>query len=122
MITAIPQQQPPVQSDAATQVKYYASDDSIFVNNEYVIKGIAGKVLWRLLCSYAEERRVDFTNKEIRLDPLLELPDIKDNLEARLILLRKRLAERCDFLSIHNTGRGRFQLEVRRQFELRQFA
>jgi adenylate cyclase len=118
MITA--QLEPAPSGEAATQVKYYAADDSIFVDNEYVIKGVAGRVLWRLLRSYADERRVEFTNREIRLDPQLDLPDIKDNLEARLILLRRRLDERCGFVRILNTGRGRFRLEVERAFDLRQ--
>jgi adenylate cyclase len=116
MVTAQIEPTPP--AGPATQIKYYASDDTIFVDNEYVIKGVAGRVLWRLLRTYADERRVEFTNKEIRLDPSLDLPDIKDNLEARLILLRQRLTERCDFLGIQNTGRGRFYLDVRRPFEL----
>jgi adenylate cyclase len=111
----------PVQAaGGSAQVKYYRSDDSIFIDNDYVVKGVAGRVLWRMLRSYSDEHRVDFTNKEIRLDPLLELPDIKDNLEARLILLRRRLDERCGSLRIQNTGRGRFRLEVIQPFELRE--
>jgi adenylate cyclase len=102
------------------QVRYYPSDDSIFIGGDYVIKGVAGRVLWRLLRSYSDEKRVEFTNKEIRLDPNLELPDIKDNLEARLILLRRRLDERSDFFRIQNTGRGRFRLDVQQPFELRE--
>jgi adenylate cyclase len=112
----------PLPAGVEAQVKYYAADDSIFVDNEYVIKGVAGRVLWRLLRSYSDERRVEFTNKEIRLDPYLDLPDIKDNLEARLILLRQRLDERCGFLRIQNTGRGRFRLDVERPFSMREFA
>lgn len=103
------------------QVKHYAADDSVFVDNEYVIKGVAGRILWRLLQSYNDERRVDFTNKEIRLDPSLDLPDIKDNLEARLILLRRRLEGRLQgFIQIETAGRGRFRLNVQRDFSLRE--
>lgn len=63
---------------------------------------------------------MDFTNKEIRLDATLELPDIKDNLEARLALLRLRLEDCCGFLRIFNTGRGRIRLEVKRELVLRE--
>lgn len=100
------------------QVKHYADDDSVFIDNEYLIKGVAGGILWRLLRSYRDEGRTDFSNKEIRLDRTLDLPDIKDNLEARLILLRKRLEERCGWLRIEKSGRGRFRLAVERPLEL----
>ncbi len=109
-----------VPAEAPAVVRYYAADDSVFFDNEYLIKGVAGRVLWRLLQSYVAERRVDFTNKEIRLDATLELPDIKDNLEARLALLRRRLEDRCAFLRIFNTGRGRIRLEVKRELVLRE--
>ena len=105
-------------AEATVQVKYYVEDDSVFLDNEYLIKGVAGAILWRLLKVHEAEGRVDFSNKEVRLDPSLQLPDIKDNLEARLILLRKRLVERCDYLRIEKSARGRFHLNVTRPLEL----
>jgi len=50
--------------------------------------------------------------------PALPLPELGDNLEARLILLQRRLAERCSFLRIEKTGRGRFRLVAERGFRL----
>jgi len=108
----VPQEGKPVQ------VKHYSEDDSVFLDNEYLIKGVAGGILWRLLRDYQDEARVEFSNKEIRLDRSLDLPDIKDNLEARLILLRKRLEERCDYLRIEKVARGRFRLVVSRPLTL----
>ena len=99
-------------------IKHYRSDDSIFVNDAYLIKGIAGRILWKLLWIYDREQRVQFTNREIRLDESLQLPDIKDNLEARLILLRRRLADKTEVLRLVSEGRGRFRLDVRRPLVL----
>ncbi len=99
-------------------LKHYASDDSIFVDDVYLIKGVAGRILWKLARCHVEEGRRDFSNREIRLDASLELPDFKDNLESRLILLRKRLEERCGFLRLVRTGRGRFQFAPQRRLVL----
>lgn len=113
------QPEPRAQSGARpVQVKHYCADDSIFLDNEYLIKGVAGGILWKLVRAYQDEHRTEFTNKEIRLDQSLGLPDIKDNLEARLILLRKRLEERCDYLRIEKSARGRFRLVVTRPLVL----
>ena len=99
-------------------IKHYQSDDSVFIDDAYLIKGIAGRILWKLLRIHDSEQRVQFTNREIRLDTSLRLPDIKDNLEARLILLRRRLAEESKVLRIVPEGRGRFRLDVRRPLVL----
>jgi adenylate cyclase len=109
---------PPPAGGAAAMVRRFASDHSVFIGDDYLIKGVAGAILWKLLGEHARSGRVDFTNRELRLDPALRLPDITDNLEARLILLARRLAERCDFLGIDKTGRGRFRLRVGRPLKL----
>jgi adenylate cyclase len=97
---------------AATSVRFFAVDGSVFVDDEYLIKGVAGRILWSLLRQHEASGRVDFTNRELRLDPSLDLPGFKDNLESRLILLKRRLDERGVPIRIHKTGRGRFRLEV----------
>ncbi len=108
----------PADAPGTIQVKHYREDDSVFIDNEYLIKGVAGGILWRLLQMYRDEQRVEFSNKEMRLDQSLDLPDIKDNLEARLILLRKRLEERSADLRIEKVARGRFRLVVTRPVAL----
>jgi hypothetical protein len=48
----------------------------------------------------------------------VKLPDLGDNLEARLILLTRRLAERDAGIRIEKAGRGRLRLAVSRPLEL----
>jgi adenylate cyclase len=87
-------------------------------DEEYLIKGVAGRILFRVLSSYVAEHRDEFPSKEIRLDPDIGPPILKDNLEARLIALRQRLCERTAALRIEKTGRGRFRLEISRELLL----
>jgi adenylate cyclase len=99
-------------------IKHYRSDDSIFIDDAYLTKGIPGRLFWKLLQAFVGTGRAAFTNKEIRLDASMGLPDIKDNLETRLILLRRRLEERCSFVKLIPAGRGRLHLDVRRRLTL----
>ena len=99
-------------------VRRYARDNSVFLDDDYLIKGVAGAILWRLLQAYTREGRVDFSNRELRRDATIGLPDVTDNLEARLILLAKRLAERGGGLWLEKTGRGRLRLHVGRPVSL----
>ena len=104
------------------QVRHYRSNDSVFVNNAYLIKGVAGAILWKLLQDRQRQGRREFTNRELRLDRALRLPDVADNLEARLLLLQRRLAEQCPQLHIEKTGRGCFHFDTAGPVELEDVA
>ena len=80
--------------------------------------GVAGAILWKLVRERVAGRRAEFTNRELRLDASLRLPELSDNLEARLILLARRLEERVPSMRIVKTGRGRFRLDVSRPLQL----
>ncbi len=108
----------PPRTSGETRVRYYPSDDSIFVDDEYVIKGIPGRILYKLLHLHVEQQREEFTNKEIRLDPALRLPEYQDNLEARLILLRRRLEERTPAIRLDRIARGRLRLSLSQPIRL----
>jgi adenylate cyclase len=108
----------PQPAGAPLAIRHYPEQHSVFVDDDYLIKGVAGAILWKLLGAYAREGRTEFTNRELRLDPAIGLPELSENLEARLILLQRRLAERCAFLRLEKTGRGRLRLVVARPLRL----
>lgn len=101
---------PSGEAGGAVAVRHYPRDDSVFLDHEYLIKGVAGAILWRLLCEHHATGRTDFTTRELRLDRSLKLPDHAENLDARLVLLRRRLEERGACLRLEKIGRGRFRL------------
>lgn len=116
-----PVRDPDVEGSAVV-VRHYTENDSVFLGDDYLIKGVAGAIFWALVTDYVGERRSVFSNRELRLDPRIRLPDISDNLEARLVLLRRRLAERNACVRIEKTGRGRFRLRLSRPLELEEVA
>jgi adenylate cyclase len=98
-------------------VRYYRADDSIFVDHDYLIKGLPGRILWTLLREHAAGRTT-FSNKELRVNAALKLSVIRDNLESRLILLRNRLDEKACGIRLVKRARGLFGVEITGALEL----
>lgn len=113
---------PPVVTGPSLQVRHFRANDSIFINGNYLIKGVAGAIFWKLVTDFAQQGRTDFSNRELRLDPSLRLPEVTDNLEARLLLLQRRLTEHGPLIRLEKTGRGRFRLALQHPVELTEMA
>jgi adenylate cyclase len=109
---AVPAAEPSPTTDRPVRLRHYEADGSTFIDDAYVIKGVAGRLLWKLASEHAATGRREFTNREARLDPALGLPAFRDNFESRLILLKRRLEERSAPVRIAAAGRGRFELVV----------
>lgn len=109
----------PRPSGSPLTVRRYARDDSVFLDDEYLIKGVAGAIFWKLAQDAVLRQRTEFSTRELRLaGGELRLPEVQDNLGVRLLLLQRRLDERRAPVRIEKSGRGRFRLLLDRPLAL----
>ncbi|KQV48775.1 hypothetical protein ASC95_23065 [Pelomonas sp. Root1217] len=93
------------------RLRHYPRDHSVFINDEYLIKGVAGAIIAKLVRDQIDSGREAFSTRELRLaGGDLRLPEVQDNLGVRLLLLERRLAERDFGLHIERAGRGQYRL------------
>lgn len=101
-----------VPDGRSIRVVHHRIDDSVFVDNIYIVKGIAGAMLRLMLEWHLKDGRSEFTNREMRLTLGTRMPEIKDNLETRLLLLRRRLEEKNAPIQVARSGRGQVRLNA----------
>lgn len=114
-----PASAPAHASAEPVRIRHFARDHSVFIDDAYLIKGVAGAILWKLAGELTASGRAEFSLRELRLaGEALRLPEVQDNLSVRLLLLQRRLDERQAPLRIERTGRGRFRLLAARPLQL----
>ncbi len=113
-----PAKVPEAPAGMPLRLRRYMRDNSVFLDDVYLIRGVAGAILWKLVAEFQNSGRDEFTNRELRLAPELRLPDVQDNLEVRLLLLQRRLAEQNAAIQLEKAGRGRMRLVLSRAVTL----
>jgi adenylate cyclase len=122
-VAAVPAETTPAavhSSRLPREVVYYQADECILIDGQYVIRSLPAKILWKLLRAHEADGRVEFTNRELRLDKSLKLPEWRDNLESRLLLLRRRLEQKDHGIRLVPRARGRFALLLSGRVALRE--
>ncbi|WP_171060905.1 GAF domain-containing protein [Poseidonocella sp. HB161398] len=94
------------------EFRHHTQDDSVFIDGTYVIRGVAGRLLLYMIRRRLETGQTDFTNMELRREPSLKLPEFRENLETRLLMLKRRLLERDLPVRLERSSKGRHRLHV----------
>lgn len=102
---------PGVAAGPPLRLRYFPRDGTVFVDEQYLIKGVAGAILWKLAGDAQRTGRWEFSTRALRLaGSALGLPDVQDNLGVRLLLLQRRLADWGGPLQIRKLRRGCYEL------------
>jgi adenylate cyclase len=102
----------PADGSDGRLVSFHDPDGTVLIDGDYIIRGVAGRILFAMLSEYQRSGRTRFSNRELRLNRDIALPAGNDNLDARLVTLRRRLAERGDPFQLRHAGRGQLELVV----------
>ena len=96
----------------ARVIVFHDADGTVLIDGDYIIRGVAGRLLFAMLSEYQRSGRTRFSNRELRLNRDIGLPAGNDNLDARLLALRRRLVERADPFRLERVQRGQHELSV----------
>jgi adenylate cyclase len=108
----------PPADQRARSVVFHDPDGTVLIDGDYVIRGVAGRLLYAMLTEHQRSGRTRFSNRELRMNKDLGLPPGNDNLDARLVALRRRLAERGDPFQLDRVGRGQLELFVGAELQM----
>jgi hypothetical protein len=62
----------PSRRDASTHVRFFAVDGSTFLGDDYLIKGVAGRILWSLLATTTGSSGSTRSPRPVHSRPVLE--------------------------------------------------
>jgi hypothetical protein len=102
----------PAADSGGRSITFHDPDGTVLIDGDYIIRGVAKRILFAMLSEYQRSGRTRFSNRELRLNRDIGLPPGNDNLDARLVTLRRRLAERGDPVQLQQAGRGQLELIV----------
>jgi hypothetical protein len=89
---------------------YHASDESMTLNGEHLIKGIPAKILRNVLIGHLSDGRTEFEYRDFKRDFEISLGQKNSNFEVRFYRLIEKLEEKERGLRIVKGERGRFTL------------
>jgi adenylate cyclase len=72
---------PSVCSPITSIVKHYPADDSILIDDKYLIKGIAGRIFWKLLQAHSRTGKWNLRTRKSAWTPACSCPTSKTTLK-----------------------------------------
>jgi adenylate cyclase len=79
----------PGAGSGARSVSFHDPDGTVLIDGDYIIRGVAGRILFAMLTEYQRSGRVRFSNRELRLNRDIGLPAGNDNLDVVFLACRR---------------------------------